>query len=283
LQLTIQRSGQGVPVLLLHGFPELARYWSPLMSALADGFDCVAPDQRGCGASPRPEHADDYTVDALLGDVLNLLDRLHWPQCHLVGHDWGGILAWWFAARHPERVRKLVVFNAPHPAALQARLLNDARQQQASSYMRVLQQRHAAAQLLADGPAAFWSRLRGTAEGFNEADRLAYLQAWGAPEGLVGPCAWYRMSPMVLPDANATATAAVVDWHLREPLTVAAPTLVAWGMQDRTFVPELLTDSLAFAPHSRALRFEHCLHNVPREAVAQSAALLREFFSQAGA
>jgi epoxide hydrolase 4 len=276
LALHLNRVGSGEPVLFLHGFPEIARYWAPLMRSLAADFDCIAPDQRGCGDSPRPPDPDDYAVPALLADVSHLLDRLNLPSVHLVGHDWGGVLAWWFAATQPQRVRRLVVFNAPHPVALQSRLLTDPRQQAASVYMPRLQQPGAAAALLADGPAAFWHRLRGEASGFDAADRAAYLQAWGAPDGLHGPVAWYRQSPFVMgPSDQADG----VNWHQQTPLRVTVPTLIAWGLLDPTFVPELIDDSAAFAPQAQVQRFADGLHNLPRERTAECATLLRGFLT----
>ena len=131
-------------IVFLHGFPELARFWTPVMSILSDQFSCIAPDQRGYGGSQRPLDPNDYRVEALIQDIIGLLDQLGLQRCHLVGHDWGGVLAWWIAARHPQRVNRLAVFNAPHPAALQARLLADPQQQQASAYLSRLQQPGAA-------------------------------------------------------------------------------------------------------------------------------------------
>jgi epoxide hydrolase 4 len=272
VRLSVTRAGAGEPVLFLHGFPELARYWAPLVRRLAPSFDCITPDLRGYGASDKPAATEDYAVDRLLGDVVALIDALGFTSVNLAGHDWGGVLAWWFAARHPDRVRSLTVFNAPHPVALQRRFDADGEQRLRSGYIRRLQQPGAAAQLLAAGPASLWDRLRGDGAGFDAGDRAAYIAAWS--EGLEGPVAWYRASPFHVPEGDAPHP----PWT-RDDLHVRCKTLIVWGQEDGAFVPALADDSAQFASRVWLRRLPGVRHNPPRETPGLCARLMRAFMA----
>lgn len=105
--------------MLLHGFPETGASWAGQVAALeAAGYRAVAPDQRGYAAANRPEGRRAYRIDALIGDVLATIDETGDERVHLVGHDWGGAVAWAVAARHPDRLRSVTVVSTPHPGAL---------------------------------------------------------------------------------------------------------------------------------------------------------------------
>jgi epoxide hydrolase 4 len=108
----------GAPVVLLHGFPEFWYGWRHQIAALARaGFRVIAPDQRGYNDSDKPSAVADYRLDLLAGDIAGLIRALGYEQAFVAGHDWGGAVAWRLALDHPERVRKLVIFNLPHPQA----------------------------------------------------------------------------------------------------------------------------------------------------------------------
>lgn len=257
-------------VLCLHGFPELGRYWQPLAARLP-AWRWLMPDLRGCGASGRAADPDDYGREALVGDVLALLDALALPRVHLVGHDFGGVLAWWVAEQAPQRLSSLAVFNAPHPEALQARLLHDPAQRTASAYIPRLKQPGAASALLVDGAAALWARLR-PADGalFDAEDRDAWLRAWSTPEALEGALAWYRCFALRLPQEPEAPR------PYRPATTLDVLTLIAWGDADATFVPALAEDSLAHCRHGRLLRLPGVGHHPPRAATAACAEALHE-------
>src|SRR5262249_19677572 len=116
---TVEAAGASGPaVLLLHGFPQNRHMWRHQLRALAAaGFRAVAPDQRGYSAGARPGGAEAYATDLLIADALALMDAWEAPRFHLVGHDWGGQLAWLIAASHPDRIETLTVLSRPHPAA----------------------------------------------------------------------------------------------------------------------------------------------------------------------
>ncbi|NNN22140.1 MAG: alpha/beta hydrolase [Acidimicrobiales bacterium] len=132
----------GEPVLLLHGFPETSASWLSAMAILKDqGFFLVAPDQRGYSPGARPLEIEAYTMDELSMDAFAIADHYGFETFHLVGHDWGGGIAWMMALKHPERLKTLNVVSTPHPLALlQAYTSGTSDQGEKSSYMQFFQQ-----------------------------------------------------------------------------------------------------------------------------------------------
>lgn len=113
--MAVYEQGAGLPVLFLHGFPELAYSWRHQLPALADaGFRAIAPDLRGYGRTGGPDDVAAYDVGELIADVEGLLDALDLETATIVGHDWGALLMWHFAMMKPERVERLVGLNIPH-------------------------------------------------------------------------------------------------------------------------------------------------------------------------
>jgi pimeloyl-ACP methyl ester carboxylesterase len=212
----------GAPlVLLLHGFPQSRHSWRAQLPALAGaGWRAVAPDQRGYSAGARPDPAElsAYAIPQLVADVIALADACAAPgrPFHLVGHDWGGQVAWCVADRHPERVASLAVLSRPHPAAFRrAYLENQDSQHERSSHHRRFHDPATASLLLADGA----RRLRRIfAEQRVPADAAElYLSVLGTSDALEAALAWYR----------AAGTLAAV-----EVAPTAARTLYIWGDAD---------------------------------------------------
>src|SRR3954470_293095 len=137
-------------VMLLHGFPETSASWLSQLDALAAaGYRAVAPDQRGYSPGARPEGVEHYATAHLVADVIAIADWLGGHEVDLVGHDWGGAVAWLLAARYPERLRSLSVVSTPHPAALFAAIADGkGDQQQRSQYMEVFRAEGTAEELL---------------------------------------------------------------------------------------------------------------------------------------
>jgi len=124
--------------ILLHGFPEGAESWSRQLDSLAKaGVLAVAPDLRGYGLSDAPEGVESYTIDHLAEDVRFMITAFGRSAAHVAGHDWGGLIAWFFAGRHPEMTKTLTVLSVPHPAALAAASREDEDQQARSRYVRL--------------------------------------------------------------------------------------------------------------------------------------------------
>ena len=147
--------GQGPLVVMIHGFPDFWYTWRDQMPALAKHFQVVAIDLRGYNKSDQPAGVEHYAMDKLVGDVAAVLDHFSRDKAVIVGHDWGGIIAWTFAMTHPDKTDRLVILNLPHPKGLMRELANNPDQQKASQYARNFQKPDAAAQII-PATLAFW-------------------------------------------------------------------------------------------------------------------------------
>jgi pimeloyl-ACP methyl ester carboxylesterase len=236
--LAVEERGAGEPVVLLHGFPESSRSWRHQLPALAEaGFHAVAPDLRGYGHSDRPREVEAYALPRLVGDLGGLIAALGYESAHVVGHDWGGSIAWAAAARIPERIRSLTIINSPHPvASAEARRFPE--QQRRSWYMLLFQFRGVAeAWLAADDFAnlrrfVFDTAAPGT---FSEEEREAFVAPLREEGALEAALAYYRAN--IPPES----------W-LRPPPDlppIAVPTLIIWGEADAYMSPLLLERSVA--------------------------------------
>ncbi len=137
-------AGKGPLLVLLHGFPDYHYTWRDQIPALAKHFQVVAIDLRGYNKSDKPEGVDNYKMDKLVGDVGAVLAHFEKEKMVLVGHDWGGAIAWAFAMSHPEKVDRLIILNLPHPNGLMRELANNPEQRKSSAYARRFQKPDAA-------------------------------------------------------------------------------------------------------------------------------------------
>ncbi|MFW5418518.1 alpha/beta hydrolase [Nocardiopsis sp. CNT-189] len=208
----------GPLVLFLHGFPEFASCWGEQIAAAARaGYRAVAVDQRGYSPGARPEGPAAYTVDELVGDVFAFADELQAERFHLVGHDWGGVLAWPAAGRRPERIRTLTVLSTPHPRALARAVAESEEQRESLSYIGLFRREGKAEEvLLGDGAAA----LRGIYQGRVPAGLVEEnVRRLGEPGALTAALNWYRALD------GAAADAPVIE----------VPVLYLWGEGDLAF------------------------------------------------
>ena len=147
--------GEGPLVVMIHGFPDFWYSWRDQIPTLAKNFRVVAFDQRGYNKSDQPKGVQNYAMPKLVGDVLAIIDHFKADKAAIVGHDWGGAVAWNVAMRHPDRVDKLVILNLPHPRGLFRELTTNPNQQKNSQYAREFQKKDAASQLTAEGLAGW--------------------------------------------------------------------------------------------------------------------------------
>ncbi len=147
--------GEGPLLVLIHGFPDYWYTWRAQMPELAKNFKVVAMDQRGYNQSDQPEGVQNYAMDKLVGDVKSVVEHFQREQATIIGHDWGGAVAWTFAMTHPEMTERLIVLNLPHLNGLRRELANNPAQREASAYARNFQTDRAASQLTAEG-LTFW-------------------------------------------------------------------------------------------------------------------------------
>lgn len=263
-------------LIFLHGFPESAECWRPQLDAFAPDYDVLAPDQRGYGASGRPVGVAEYRVERLCADILALAGDA--ARVTLIGHDWGGLAAWFCAAAHPGRIAQAIIVNAPHPTRFQQLLDTDAAQREASAYTRALIDPGFEAAVLADGGDAFWDALFGAhlaAGEIGAAARAAQLADWRVPGTLTSMTDWYRASPFRFPDAAPGSFAQVPFPALR----IAVPVTIIWGEDDPVLLPQQLDGLAGLVPdltiHRVAAAGHGILHQRPALVTSLIASALR--------
>ena len=143
--------GSGPLMVMIHGFPDFWYTWRDQMAALADSYQCVAIDQRGYNLSDKPKGVENYDARLLVDDVAAVIKSLGRDKAIIVGHDWGGLVAWRFAMSYPQMTDKLIILNLPHPRGLTRELAHNPEQQKNSQYARNFQQPDAASKLTAEG------------------------------------------------------------------------------------------------------------------------------------
>ncbi|HYM31404.1 MAG TPA: alpha/beta hydrolase [Candidatus Cybelea sp.] len=279
IKLHYATAGKGPLMLFVHGFPEFWYTWRHQLAEFAKDHRVVAPDMRGYNLSDKPKAVEQYAARHIIEDLRQLVLHLGEKRCVVVAHDWGGAIAWGFAIQHPELVAKLVIVNAPHPAVFARELRENPKQAQASQYMLFFRSEQAEAVLSADNFKTLWERTyeRPFKQGhLNEADKRAYLAAWGQPGALTGGLNWYRASPLRPPKAGGDPSdvAPKLDPALFQ---VKVPTLVIWGMQDTALPPGNLDGLDKFVADLRIRRIDDATHWVLEERPAEVNAAIREF------
>lgn len=266
--------GNGPPVLLLHGFPEFWYSWRHQIPALAEaGFQAVAPDLRGWGKSEKPAGVAAYQVKELLQDIDGLRAELGAKQVHLVGHDWGGGLAWLYAHHYPEQVGRLAVLNCPHPGAMARLIRTNWRQALRSWYILFFQIPRLPEALSRLGNyAAIRRALSSTADprAMTPADLELYLQNVRQPGALTGGINYYR------------ALAQLGSGLPRPRHRISAPTLVIWGEKDAYLIREGAEASLPFVEQMEIRYIKEASHWVQLDAADEVNRLLIEFLGAKG-
>lgn len=147
--------GSGPLVIMIHGFPDYWYTWRKQMEGLSDRYQCVAIDQRGYNLSDKPDGVDNYAIPLLVGDVIAVIKHFGKDKAIIVGHDWGGAVAWALALSAPQYVDRLIILNLPHPRGIARELVHNPKQQAASQYARNFQQ-EGAEKMITPEMLAFW-------------------------------------------------------------------------------------------------------------------------------
>jgi pimeloyl-ACP methyl ester carboxylesterase len=258
----------GPPIILLHGFPEPWFCWRRQLDPLVEaGYRVLAPDQRGYNTSDKPRSIAAYALDSLAADVLGLIESTGWSSAALVGHDWGGIVAWWVAIRHPARVERLAILNAPHPVAFRRYLRTSLRQLLRSWYVFYFQVPRLPETLFRWGNWRLLTRaLRQTSRPgtFTDADLESYRRAWSEPGAITAMIHWYRAAMRHRP--------APPPEH-----RVLVPALLIWGARDRFLDRGLAPSSIAMCEQGRLEFVEEATHWVQHEEPERVNRLLLDF------
>jgi pimeloyl-ACP methyl ester carboxylesterase len=271
IELHVAIAGEGPPVILLHGFPENWRSWRRQFAALVGaGFSVWVPDMRGYNESERPRERDAYHLTHLVADVASLVRATGHARAHIGGHDWGGLVAWTFAGRHPELVDRLVILNAP-PVDIYLDKVRRPPQMFRSWYVLLFLVPHLAEWTLSAGNYRavrhMFGRLPQQRGAFSEADIQQYVDALSAPGALTAALNYYR--------ANAGPNGLAAARGMR----ITAETLVIWGDRDPALGIEVLDGLNTVAPRSRVHHIPNAGHWVQNEAPAEVNRMLVAFLS----
>ena len=279
--LKVQLGGAGDPIVFLHGFPESHRTWRHQMTNLASDFRVVAPDQRGFGGSDKPEGVEAYETDRVVEDLIALADALDIGRFTLVGHDWGGAAAWLAALRHPDRIERLVIVNAPHPLVFQRSVIDDEPQRAASQYIRAFRTPGMEAAIKAMGYDRFFEKSFGTHVDLrlvSDAEREAYLSDWSQPGAMTAMLNWYRTSIIEVPEVGEKAHKPL--WTMAPFPKVRVPTLVVWGLKDKALLPVQLEGLHDLVPDLRLVLEPDAGHFIPWEKPEVVTSAIRDFIAE---
>jgi pimeloyl-ACP methyl ester carboxylesterase len=283
---TIDEGPRDAPALIfLHGFPESHRTWRHQIAHFSDKYRCIAPDQRGYRGSSKPQEVEAYTPDKLVGDVFALADELGIDRFTVIGHDWGGAIAWGTAywGQANGRVTRAVIANAPHPAVFQKLLYTNPVQRAASQYMRGFRDPSNDALVREQGLAGIlmqeikWDR----ADTMEPAERAALFQDWQDRDAAFAMLNWYRASPIDIPPLDAPYE--VPAGYTPPPLPrLTIPTLVIWALDDLALPPANLEGLGETIDDLTLVEVPGSGHFVPWEAPEAVNAAMEAFLERTG-
>ena len=265
--------GEGPLVVLLHGFPEFWYSWRYQIPYLARRFKVVAPDMRGYNLSDKPPRVSDYSLDKLAGDVKGLIEAFGETDAHVVGHDWGGAVAWSFAMAYPDYVAKLAVLNAPHPAAFAKNIMSNPRQMMRSWYMFFFQI-PVLPEMLLKGMGGYMLKRSFTdwaidKQAFSDDDLEILAGAASMPGALTGGMNYYRA---------LTRNLKALSTMRGEVPKIKSPTLLIWAQDDRALGIELTFGLEPYFENGITVRYiPDCSHWVQQEQPEVVNELLGEF------
>ena len=291
ITLSCRSAGEpGRPVLMfLHGFPEAAFVWDSLLEHFSQpengAYRCIAPNLRGFEQSSTPLDVASYRPKLLVQDIAALIAQEGGSLECLIAHDWGGAIAWNLAASQPGLIKKLAIFNSPHPGTFLRQLQHSAEQQSASEYMNFLIRPDAEALLAENDFRRLWQLFTGMGANtgacvwLSDTLKAHYREIWS--QGLTGPLNYYRASPLRPPRPgpphyDPAAAAVVIP---RAMLEVLVPTLVIWGMGDTALPPALLDGLDEFVLRLTLHRVADATHWIVHEKPALVASYLSEFLT----
>jgi pimeloyl-ACP methyl ester carboxylesterase len=254
----------GEPVILLHGFPEAWFGWEPQIHALAAaGFRVIAPDQRGYNLSDKPKGIISYRMDTLVADVVGVADALGFERFNLAGHDFGAMVSWLLAVHYPERLRRLVIANVPHPVVMRSYVRKHPSQMRKSWYAFFFQLPALPERIVRAGNGRMMMSAMPT--GLSEEERNRYREAWAQPGAMTGMINWYRAMFRRPP-------------KLKRSPRISVPTLVVWGKQDPHLSYGMAPLSADLCDDGRLITFEDATHWVQHDRPEEVSQLLIEHF-----
>ena len=269
------------PIVFLHGFPESHRTWRHQLHNLGREFRVLAPDQRGFAGSDKPEGVEEYETGKAVEDLFALADAFGIGRFTLVGHDWGGAAAWAAALKHGDRIKRLVIVNAPHPLIFQRSVIEDEAQRSASQYIRAFRTPGIEAAIRAMGLRTFLEKTfkeHVDLRLLSEAERDAYVEDWGQPGALTAMLNWYRAARIEIPETGEKAHLPL--WtHMPFP-KLDMPVLVVWGLKDKALLPLQLAGLDHYVRDLRTIIDQEAGHFIPWEKPEVVTSAIRDFIHE---
>lgn len=281
LDVVDEGSTDAPALIFLHGFPESHRTWRHQIRHFSDRYRCIAPDQRGYRGSSKPQEVDAYSPDKLIRDIFLLADALGIGKFTIVGHDWGGAIAWGVAIGGQHlRVERAIIANAPHPGNFQGLLYTNEVQREASQYIRGFKD-SANDKLVSDNgligillQEVKWD----SPDVMEPEERAALLEDWQNREAAFGMLNYYRASPIKVPTMDEPFE--LPEGYEPPPLPkLTIPTLVIWALDDLALPPENLEGLADCIDPLTIVQVPDCGHFVPWEAPDAVNAAMEEFLA----
>ncbi|MEO6112843.1 MAG: alpha/beta hydrolase [Sphingomicrobium sp.] len=270
------------PVIFVHGFPESHRTWRAVAPLLDDKARLIMPDLRGFGASDKPQDVADYATEHLLADLFALADALGIERFALVGHDWGGAIAWAAALRGDPRIERLAIINSPHPLIFQRSLIDDPVQRAASQYMNAFRDPAMEAGIARMGLESFFDKSFSKhvdLATISPDERQSYLDDWSQPGALTAMLNWYRASRIVVPKVGEETV--MPDWVQHGVPKIRIPVRVIWGLDDKALLPVQLEGIGEVGDDVEVVPLNGVGHFAPWQAPGQVADALAPFLGRA--
>ena len=270
------------PVVFLHGFPESHRTWAKLVPLLENDLRLIMPDLRGYGATDKPQEVEAYSTDTLLADLFALADALAIDRFALVGHDWGGAIAWAAALRGDPRITRLGIVNSPHPYIFQKSLIDHPEQRAASQYITAFRTPGMEAAIARMGYETFFEKSFSphvTLATIPVEERAAYVADWSQPGAMTAMLNWYRASHLIVPPPGVGLP--LPDWILRATPLIEIPVRVVWGMDDKALLPVQLEGIGEVGDDVEVFPLPGVGHFAPWQAPDKVAAALKPFLMPA--
>jgi pimeloyl-ACP methyl ester carboxylesterase len=258
--------GSGEPIIMLHGFPDFWYAWKYVILGLKDDFKLIVPDTRGINLSDKPENEEDYKISLLASDIVELGKKLSLGKFTLVGHDWGGVIAYYFAFKYPELLNNLIICNSSHPAIHRKKMKTDDKQRRSGGYLAQLMKPGAEESFFRNDMLALKATVFGTARrkgAHSEEDKQKYIEAWSQPNAILNGINYYRANKYVSKEIG----------------NIEVPTLVIHGMKDNFIRPSTLEGLSDYIKDLKIVKAENASHWVMHDAPELVSSSIREFVS----
>ena len=258
--------GSGEPLILLHGFPDFWYGWKYVILGLKDEYKVIIPDTRGINLSDKPKNEEDYEISFLASDIVELSKKLNLGKFTLVGHDWGGVIAYYFAFKYPELLKKLIICNSSHPAIHRKKMKTDDKQRRSGGYLSQLMKPGAEESFFRNDMLALKATVFGTARrkgAHSEEDKQKYIEAWSQPNAILNGINYYRANKYVSKEIG----------------NIEVPTLVIHGMKDNFIRPSTLEGLSDYIKDLKIVKAENASHWVMHDAPELVSSSIREFVS----